>query len=125
MHQPYVLFAGDFVGKPDETRVVGMGHRRKASAELVVVVAAQRVFGEQVDVVGDDHKVADFEFFVHAARGIADEKYLYAEGLENAHGEGNGLHIVTFVVVEAALHCDNALFAESSEYEIAFVALDC
>ena len=88
-------------------------------------MSAERVLGEQVDVVGYDHKVADFEFFVHAARGIADEKDFYAEGLKNAHGEGDGLHIVAFVVVEAALHCDNALFAESSEYEIPLVALDC
>ena len=88
-------------------------------------MTAQRVLGEQVDVVGDDHKVADFEFFVHAARGIADEKDLYAESLENAHGEGDGLHIVALIVVEAALHCDHTLFAEGAEYEIALVALDC
>ena len=49
--------------------------------------------------------------------------HLHAESLEYAHGEGHGLHVVAFVVVEAALHGHYALAAEVAYNEVAAVAL--
>ena len=49
---------------------IWFAHIREARAELVIILSAQRMLREEVDVVCDDHNVADLEIGIHAACGI-------------------------------------------------------
>ena len=106
----------------DEVQVVGLVHvgESRAGGE---VLAAQRVLGEEVDVVGDDHQVANLETGVHASCGVGYEECLDAQLVHHAHGEGHLLHRVALVVVEAALHGHDVYAAQLAEDELATVPL--
>ena len=74
-------------------------------------------------MVGDDHQVARAEGGVDSAAGIRNEKRLDAQQFHHAYGEGNLLHCVSFVVVEAALHGDDSFAAERAEDQASLVTL--
>ena len=59
---------------------------------------------EEVDMVGNNHQVANFEGGIHATGSIRDEERLDAQFVHDAYGEGNFLHVVSFIVVETPLH---------------------
>ena len=82
------------------------------------------MLGEEVDMILDDHQVADTEAGVGATSGIADKERLDAQGLHDADGESDLLHAVTLVEVESALHSQNLLAAQLTEDELAGVTLD-
>ena len=69
------FIAGNIVGHLDQQGVVGLMHVGKTRA-CGEVLAAQRMLGEEVDMVGDDHQVANLELGVHAASRIRYEKGL-------------------------------------------------
>ena len=123
MHHADALLLGNLVCLLDESVVVSLVHIREARTGREVL-AAQRVFREEVDVVGDNHQVADLELRVHAARSVAYEEGLYAQFVHHADRERNVLHRVALVVVEASLHRHDVLAAELAEDELARVALN-
>ena len=88
------------------------------------VLSAQRVLGEEVDVVGDNHEVANLEFGVHTSRGIAHEESLDTKFVHHANGERNLLHRVALVVVEASLHSHDVLAAQFTKDYFAGMALN-
>src|SRR5574344_1064397 len=53
------------------------------------VLSSQRIVGHHVDVVRDEHEVADMERRICTSCGIADKKSFNAEGKEYADGESN------------------------------------
>ena len=110
------------VGKLNQLMVVSLMHVREPRTGRVVL-AVQRVLWEQVDVVVDNHQVANLERLIHAARRIADEQRLYAELIHHTYRERNLLHGVAFVVVETAVHGENVLAAELSEDKLSGVSL--
>ena len=79
---------------------------------------------EEVDVVGDDHQVADLELGVHATSGIGYEEGLDAQLVHDAYREGDLLHGVALVKVEAAFHGHDIDASQLAEDEFAGVALD-
>ena len=98
-----VLLTGYGCGFLNQSHVVSLVHVREAGTGREVL-AAQRVFGEEIDVVSNNHQVADLERWVHAAGSVRNEEGLDAQFVHDAHGEGDLLHVVAFVIVEAALH---------------------
>ena len=68
------------------------------------VLSAQRMLGEEVDVVGDYHQVANLKAGVHTSCGIADEECFYAELIHHPDRECNFFHRVALIKVEASLH---------------------
>ena len=87
----------------DEFTVVGTGHIRETRAEHLHIWPNKRV-GQVVDMVTDDHQVADTEGLVDPACSVGDEEILDTEELHHTHREGHLLHRIAFVVVEAPLH---------------------
>ena len=85
------FLAGYLIGQCDELVVVGFVHVGEAWSRGEIL-AAERMLGEEVDMVGDDHEVADLEFRIHASGGIADEERLDAQFVHHAHGEGHFFH---------------------------------
>ena len=76
VHEPYVFFCGNSVGQFDVLLVVWFRHCRKTRAKFLVVFASERIFGEQVDMIGNNHNVANLEFLVHASCSVAYEQCL-------------------------------------------------
>jgi len=118
-----VLLLGNLCGQLDEADVVGLVHVRETWTRREVL-ATQRMLGEEIDVVGDDHHVANLEGGIHATGGIRYEECLDAQLIHHSGGEGHLLHVVTFIIVEAALHGHDVDTAQLTEDEFAGVALD-
>ena len=117
------LFGSDGIGLANQLFVVGLAHVREAGA-VGDVLSAQGMFGEVVDMVGDDHQVTDLKRGVGAATGVGDEEGLDAQLAHHADGVGDLFHRVTFVVVEAALHGHDLFVAQLAEDELATVAFN-
>ena len=81
------------------------------------VLATQRVLGEEIDVVGNHHEVANLEGGVHATGSIRDKERLDAQLVHHADGERHLFHIVALVVVEPALHSHNVYTTELTKDE--------
>ena len=113
-----VLLLGNLVGKITELLVVCLVHVREARTGREVL-ATQWMLWEEVDVVVDNHQVADLELWVHTSRGIAYEESLDAQLEHHALREGYFLHIISLIEVESAFHCHDVLAAQLSEDELA------
>ena len=115
------LLEGDLFGGADEVAIVGAGHVGEAWAEAFVVGADERV-GHHVDMIADDHQIADVEGVVNATGGVGDEQAADTEEGHDTDREGDLIHAVAFIIMEAALHGHDRLTAEAAEEEVAFVA---
>ena len=83
------------------------------------VLTAQRMLGEEIDMVGDDHQVANPEVRVHATGSIRHKERLDAQLVHHADGEGHLLHVVALIVVEASLHGNDVLASQLTEDQFA------
>ncbi len=123
VHYTYALLCGNFIGKADKLMTVGLGHCRKTGTEFVVIFTTQRIFGKQIDMIGDDHYIAYAELLVHTPGSIADKECLHTESFHNPYRKCNGLHVVAFIIMETSLHGHYRLGAKTTEYQIAAVPL--
>ena len=123
VYQTDFLLFGNLCGQVDELVVVSLVHIREAWT-CGEVLATQRMLGEEVDVVGDDHQVANLEGGVHATGSIRHEEGLDAQLVHDAYGERYFLHGVALVIVEAALHGHDVYTTKFTEDERTGVALD-
>ena len=122
LHFDAVLLS-NLVGQSHQRQVVGLVHIRepRTSGE---VLATQRMLREEVDMVGDNHQVADAECGVHTASGIADKECLDTQFVHHTDRERHFFHRVSLVEMEAALHGQNVDATEFAEDQFAAVALD-
>ena len=114
--QADLLLACNLTGQFDERLVIGLVHIWE-SRTRGEVLSAQRVLWEEVDVVGNHHQVANLEARVHTTGSIADEERLDAQLIHDAYGECHLLHVVSLIVVEAALHGHDVYTTELAEDE--------
>jgi hypothetical protein len=82
------------------------------------------MFGEVVDVVGDNHQVAYLIVGVGGAASIRYEECLDAQLVHHADGECYLLHGISLVIVETSLHGHDILAAELTEDELARMSFD-
>ena len=75
-------------------------------------------------MVFDQHQVAGREAVAEAARGVCDDEFLDAEGLQHAHRKHDRGGGVAFVAVHASLHEQHGDAFDDAVDESAFVALD-
>jgi hypothetical protein len=75
-------------------------------------------------MIGDHHQVADIEPRVHATCCILYEEGLDAQVIHHAYGEGDLLHRVALIEVEASLHGKDIHTAQLTEDELAAMSLD-
>ena len=85
----------------------------------------QGMFGHEIDVVGDEHQIADFEVGIHTSGSIAHEELLNAQFVHHTYGEGDLLHVIAFVVVEAAFERHDFFTTQTTEYETAAMTFYC
>ena len=113
-----VFLLGNLVGQRHQRQIVGLVHIREART-CREVLSTKRMLREEVDVVGDNHQVADFEFWVHATGCVGNEEGLDAQLVHHAHREGHLLHRVTLVEVESSLHGHDVLASQFTEDQFA------
>ncbi len=82
------------------------------------------MLGEEVDMVGDNHYVANLKFRIHAACRVAYKEGFYSEFVHNADWECHGLHVITLVEVKTALHGHYRTVAETTENQVAAMSFD-
>ena len=122
--QADLLLASNLTGQFDECRVVGLVHIREAWTRGEVLTT-QRMLWEEVDVIGDDHQVANLEARVHTTSGIADEERLDAQLIHHTYWEGHFFHRIALIVVETTFHSHDINTSEFSEDEFSAMALYC
>ena len=79
------------------------------------VLPAQWMFREEINVVRNDHKVANFELRIHSACSITHEECLDAQLVHNPHRERHFFHVVALIEMETPLHGHDVLVAEFPE----------
>ena len=84
--------------------VVGVGHVAEAGPELREVFPAQRRRVIELDVVGDQHEIADTEAAVDAAAGVGDQQGRNAQQPRHPHRIGRLLGGIALIAMEPALH---------------------
>ena len=84
--------------------------------------ADQRVVAHQVDVIVDHHQRAARAVRRNAAGGVGQDDARHAEPSQRAHREGHGLHVVAFVVMDAARQRQHALARDGAADQLAGVA---
>ena len=80
---------------------------------------------EEVDMIGDNHDVADLEFGVHTTCGIRDEQRLDAEFVHHSDRECHILHRVALIEVETTLHGEDVNTPEFTENQFATMTFHC
>lgn len=125
-----LLAGGLFDGEGAEAEGVGGGHVEEAlgwgskDGEAGLVGAEGCVGSGEVDVVGDCDDGALRKGGADAAGGVGDDEGFATEETEDAGGEGDLLHAVALVGVDAALHDGYGDAGDLAEDEVAGVALD-
>ena len=76
-------------------------------------------------MIGDNHNVTDLKLFVHAACRVRYEKCPDTEHLHDSDRECHLFHVVTFIIMETALHGHHTFAAKHTENQVAAVTLDC
>ena len=122
VYQSYAFLRCYTVGGGNQLMVVRLVHIGKARTGGYVL-APQRVLGEEIDVVGDDHQVAYAEILVGSARSVTYEESPDAQLIHHAYGECHLLHGVTLVVMEASLHGQYLLAAQCADDEASVMSL--
>ena len=117
------LLAGDIEGQLDQQRIISAVHVGKARTRGEVLTT-KRMLGEEINVIGDDHQIADIELRVHAASGIRHKESLDAQFVHDTHGEGYLLHRVALVVMEAPLHGQNIHATQFAEDQFSAMSLN-
>ena len=79
------------------------------------VLPAQWMFREEINVVRNDHKVANFELRIHSACSVTHEECLDAQLVHNPHRECHFFHVVALIEMETPLHGHDVLVAKLPE----------
>lgn len=96
------------MGETTEVEIIGIRQWREARSESVGIGAPEGVVSgnaRHVEVIVDDHDIADVVVRVEAAGGIGDDQRLDIEKLEDANGESCSLDGVAFV--ETSYHAES------------------
>ncbi|MNT15519.1 hypothetical protein D3C72_1505770 [compost metagenome] len=73
------------------------------------------MFGKQVDMIFNEHDIADLKVFVHASGCIADKECMYTQCFHYSYRKGDFLHIIAFVIVKTTGHHHYLLVSDGSE----------
>ena len=104
--------------------VIDGAHVGEAGAEARVVGTGERVAGQHVDVVGDQHQAPRAGLTPQAAGGVGEQQRFAAEQLERAYGRRHDLDAGALVGMGPALETGDRRATELAEQQPAGVALD-
>ena len=123
MQKPNAFFLGYGIGLGYQRMVVRLMHVGETRTRGHVL-STQGMLGKEVDMVGDQHQVANLHLGVHASGGVTHKKGLDAQFVHYTHGKGHLLHGVAFIVVETPLHGKDVHAAQLAENQLAGMAFD-
>lgn len=103
VHESDAFLVSNVIGQGNEPMVVGFVHIGEARASREVR-AIQWMLRKEVDMIIDDHEVANFKIGIHATGGIANEEGFNSQFIHYTFGESNFFHRVALVEVKTAFH---------------------
>jgi len=86
------------------------------------VLATQRMLGEEIDMVGNHHQVANLETGVHATSSIRDKERLDAQFVHHTDRECYLFHRVSLVEMETPFHRHDIHAAKLAKNQFAAMA---
>ena len=124
VYQTYAFLHGYSLCLCYQFAVICLVHVRKTWSGGEVL-SSQRMFGEEVYVVGDNHQIAYLELRVHSSGSVRYEKSLDAKLIHHSYRECHLLHRVSLIIMESSFHCHDVLVPEFSEYKFTRVSFYC
>ena len=82
------------------------------------------MFWEKINMIGNDHQVANLELRIHASCSIGNEKRLDAQFVHHTNRECNLLHGVSLIEVEASLHGHDIHSSQLSKNQFSTMTFD-
>ena len=120
----YAKFSSLLLCKLDKTKVIRTCHIRESWTKLFHVRTDKRIW-KMIDMVSDDHEITDLIVEIDATCRIRDEKILNAKHFHHTDRQCDKFHRITFIKMEAALHCHHELASKLSCYEITLMSDSC
>src|SRR5882724_11693612 len=74
-------------------------------------------------MIAKDHQCALIEFDVDPTGGVRQNQRSDPQQLEGSDGKGHLLQRVTFIIVNATLHCDDWYVLKCADYQLSGMAL--
>lgn len=116
-----MFLPADFIRQGYELGIIGLVHVWETGAGGKIL-ASQWMLREEIDVVVDDHQVANLERWIHTPRGIGNKQGLDAQFVHDSHGERNLFHGIALIEMETAFHRHDILATQFAEYQLSGVA---
>lgn len=116
MNHSDTFFFGNFISQSSQLSVIGLVHVWE-SWTCRKVLSMEWMLWEEVDVIVDDHQVSNFKVGIHSSRGVGNEQSLDAQLVHDAFREGYLFHVITFIIVESALHGHDVLASQLTKNE--------
>ena len=83
------------------------------------------MFRLEIDVVSDQHQIANLKVWICTSAGVADKERADAEFCHNALRESDLLHVVSLIVVETSFKRHHLFATEVAEEKAAAVPFHC
>ena len=119
------IFKGSVFSKPHQMRVVHLRHVWKPRAPLIDVRSDKGIVAGKIDVVRDNHNIADIKPRIDSASSIGQYEGLDSQQLHDSHRESDFLHAVPFIVVKSSLHGDDRFSRHVAAQKSSMVGWDC
>ena len=118
MNHSDTFFFGNFVSQSSQLSVIGLVHVRE-SWTCWEVLTMKWMLREEVDMIVDDHQISNFKVGIHSSRGIGNKQSFNAQLVHDALWEGYFFHVITFIIVESALHSHDVLATQLAKNKLA------
>ena len=117
------FFLSNLVSFTNQFLIICFAHIREAWP-IRNILATKRMFGEVVDMIGDNHQVADFKSFVCTTAGVGYKQCFDAQLTHYTYRESHFLHGITFIIMETPLHCHDVFVAQLAENQFTAMTFD-
>ena len=117
------FFLSNLVSFTNQFLIICFAHIREAWT-IRNILATKRMFGEVVDMIGDNHQVADFKSFVCTTAGVGNKQRFDAQLTHYTYRESHFLHGITFIIMETPLHCHDVFVAQLAENQFTAMTFD-
>ena len=121
-HHTDVVSFGNGFGFGDKFLVVGLAHIRETDAKFLVIFTMKRMFRKNINMIGNNHQITNFEIGIHTTRSIRNHQIFDSQCFHYAHRKRNLLHVISFIEVKSSLHGQYIYLAEFAENEFSAVS---
>ncbi len=118
----HLCFCGTLLCQGAQFRVVCIAHIGETASKRVFVLPDERISAHKVDMVFNQHNIADRKRRIDAASRIGENQNFHTEPPHGANRQKNIRHIVPLVKMEPPLHTNHLLARKRACHEPPFVS---